>query len=460
MTDSSPDPGLTAALEGAGLRLVGPVGTGSRGAVWSAVHHEDGRWTATVVHPRSDAHATALVDRLACLRALHHPHVAGLGEVLRLPGGGLAVLAHEVPGTDLDVVRAAKGRWSPGEVSTVLVPLGGALAAVHRAGVVHGDVAPANVVLTPDGRPVLVDLVLGADDEEAGTPGVAAAERRSRADASSDVRALAALGLLLLDGPPGRRRGAPTPPRPAPGPERHLREYLAGVVAARDRPGAAEVASRVFAICPPEPVSLPEQSALARAALRRLAAPDPVRTERLPRVAKPVRARHRRRPSRRGPVLTGVALAALAVCAATVAAASDRPDTGQVGEAEDPALAAVALSTARLSALASGDLAALRRVTVPGSRAAGADLVAAHRAAVRQSGPEPVLEVVSAGVLAPASGTPWDRTCPECVRVLLAARTGVPTADGSVPGEVRDVVLVLVRGPGGWRVRDVEEPPG
>ena len=43
----------------------------------------------------------------------------------------------------------------------MLVPLADALAAVHRAGLAHGDVTPANVLFAADGRPVLGDLGVG-----------------------------------------------------------------------------------------------------------------------------------------------------------------------------------------------------------------------------------------------------------------------------------------------------------
>src|SRR5665647_32748 len=98
--------------------------------------------------------------RVARLSAVGHPHLAAVGPVAELADGSLAVLTEEVPGTDLESVCAGKGRWSAGEVVTVVVPLAEALAALHDAGLCHGDVAAANVVLRPDGRPVLVDLVL------------------------------------------------------------------------------------------------------------------------------------------------------------------------------------------------------------------------------------------------------------------------------------------------------------
>ncbi|HEY2509340.1 MAG TPA: protein kinase [Polyangiaceae bacterium] len=46
------------------------------------------------------------------------------------------------------------------ETLDVLIPVADALAAVHRAGIVHRDVKPANIMLTPNGRIVLMDFGL------------------------------------------------------------------------------------------------------------------------------------------------------------------------------------------------------------------------------------------------------------------------------------------------------------
>ena len=74
-----------------------------------------------------------------------------------------------------------------------------ALAAVHRSGVVHGDVSPTNVLVAPDGSPWLADFgasgLDGPPGRAAGTPGFAAPEVQagSQADQAADVFSLGAV---------------------------------------------------------------------------------------------------------------------------------------------------------------------------------------------------------------------------------------------------------------------------
>src|SRR5690606_5771568 len=141
---------------------------------------------------RTLAERRAVLDRIERLREVRHPHLASLVDVVALDGHRTALVATAVEGPTVGTVLAVRPRWPAGEVVTLVVPLADALASLHRAGLVHGDVTPENVVLGPGGHPVLVD-VGGIATPGAGTRGFAP-PGRDRGPAS-DVFALARLGL-------------------------------------------------------------------------------------------------------------------------------------------------------------------------------------------------------------------------------------------------------------------------
>src|SRR5213075_1573354 len=92
------------------------------------------------------------------------------------------------------------------QVVDVLVQIGSALTAAHRAGVIHRDVKPDNVILT-DGRTVLTDFGVATRTAEradlvAGTPAYLAPEvlRHEPFDHKVDVYALAVVAYEMLSG--------------------------------------------------------------------------------------------------------------------------------------------------------------------------------------------------------------------------------------------------------------------
>ena len=59
---------------------------------------------------------------------------------------------------------------------TILTPICQAVAALHAAGGMHGDISPGNIMLASDGRPLLLDL--GAAQIEDFERGQAACDKR------------------------------------------------------------------------------------------------------------------------------------------------------------------------------------------------------------------------------------------------------------------------------------------
>ncbi|RYZ67364.1 MAG: serine/threonine protein kinase, partial [Proteobacteria bacterium] len=156
-------------------------------------------------------------NRLAS--AISHPGIAPKLTAGELPDGTAYVAYHYVDGETLDERLKRKGPSSFAELRPMLKSILEALAALHDAGLVHGDLKLDHVVVTPDDRAVLVDF--GGDKLRRSTlptsassggkggglfgggPGVAPEVLRGRAaDARSDLYALGAMVYELSTGKP------------------------------------------------------------------------------------------------------------------------------------------------------------------------------------------------------------------------------------------------------------------
>lgn len=154
-------------------RLDHLIGQGSAGEVWLA--WERGALDRPVAIKRvrtpSDPSAIeALAAEARLLAGVDHPHLVSI--VAAVPDGeGLAIVMPYLAGGSLADLLEERGTISPGEVVALLEPLAGAVDALGRRGLVHGDLKPDNVMLTGDGEPVLVDagLARACRSHEAGS---------------------------------------------------------------------------------------------------------------------------------------------------------------------------------------------------------------------------------------------------------------------------------------------------
>jgi signal transduction histidine kinase len=137
--------------------------------------------------------------------------VPGIVQLLDSPRHSSSIVLADVGGPSL--AEQAK----PLEVDVLIalaVGLAQAVAAMHRRGVMHGDITPANILITRDGAPVLVDFALATTfaeirpefgpvargSEIAGTLAYLAPEQTGRTGRSVDQRAdLYALGATLYE---------------------------------------------------------------------------------------------------------------------------------------------------------------------------------------------------------------------------------------------------------------------
>lgn len=197
---------------GNGLEVVAELGGGAHATVYR-VRREGTEYALKVLHRRQDGRdprASGFRREAALLARVDHrgvPRVYDVGEV-----GGRPYLIMELldgaPLADLLARRPLDER----ACTRLGLDLAAALAAVHRIGLVHRDITPANVMIAADGAARLIDFglaVRGRDEYEdtdgaAGTFAYSAPEQTGMLRRAVDGRAdLYSLGVVLFEAATG-----------------------------------------------------------------------------------------------------------------------------------------------------------------------------------------------------------------------------------------------------------------
>ncbi|QRN97358.1 protein kinase [Archangium violaceum] len=152
------------------------LGAGGMGVVYAAKDPSLGRTVALkLLRPGAgtgeDEGRARLVREAQAMARLSHPNVLPLFE-LGTEEGRVFLAMERVEGPTLaGWLRERERPWR--EVLALFLQAGEGLAAAHRAGLVHRDFKPANVLVGADGRPRVTDfgLVRHGTREEGGTPG-------------------------------------------------------------------------------------------------------------------------------------------------------------------------------------------------------------------------------------------------------------------------------------------------
>lgn len=217
-----------------GYEILRELGRGGMGTVYLARHEELLREVAIKVLPQSLALSARskrrFLDEARTLARLRHPNIVHIHRIV----DHSEMLAFEMEFVEgpslqglLNSLRAAGPRPSPQDLQAALpafqpalvrstveffvkvgLAVARALAEVHRQGLVHRDVKPSNILLRPDGTPVLADFGLAREGDLAitqtgafaGTPTYAAPERLRDGDLGLDGRAdVYSLGATLYE---------------------------------------------------------------------------------------------------------------------------------------------------------------------------------------------------------------------------------------------------------------------
>jgi serine/threonine protein kinase len=153
-------------------RIVNAIGQGGMGHVFKAEHKMLGRTEAVKVLPKNRSTPDAIAAFQREIRAqaqLDHPNLVR-ATYADHEGDTYFFVTEYVPGTDLRKLVRRNGPLAPAIAATIISQAAEGLHYAHRKGLVHRDVKPGNVLVTPEGRTKVTDLGLawGIMDDLAG----------------------------------------------------------------------------------------------------------------------------------------------------------------------------------------------------------------------------------------------------------------------------------------------------
>jgi serine/threonine protein kinase len=199
------------------------LGAGGMGEVYKATHTFLGSpRVIKVVHPHISGNTDARDRFLREARAatkVQHQNVATLHDFASLPDGAHYMVWEFIDGENLAQRLRIAGTMPPKKALRIAIQALHGLEAIHRAGIIHRDISPENLMITPDDEVKIIDLgVAKVEDTDAvsqtrtgifvGKLRYAAPEQLGfipegeKIDARADLYAMAMVVIELLTGRP------------------------------------------------------------------------------------------------------------------------------------------------------------------------------------------------------------------------------------------------------------------
>ena len=138
------------------------VGRGGMGVVYRARQSSLQRTVALKMIPNAALASSIDLQRLRAealaAARLRHPNIVPVYEVGEQDGQPWFSMQY-IPGSTLSE-RLQRGPMPPREAVSLLIPVVEAIGAAHRAGVLHRDLKPGNILIAEDGTPFVTDFGL------------------------------------------------------------------------------------------------------------------------------------------------------------------------------------------------------------------------------------------------------------------------------------------------------------
>ncbi|WP_327113194.1 protein kinase [Nocardia sp. NBC_01730] len=214
-TQSDRPPGIVKELEGTGLDGPRQIGRGGFGVVYRCTQRALNRNVAVkVMLDRADLEPENIERFLREQQAMGalsgHPNIVHILHVGTTRGGRpYLVMPYHSRGSLEDRLRR-EGRLPVDDAVGITVKLAGALETAHRAGILHRDIKPGNVLLTDYGEPQLTDFGIARIEGGfqtttgviTGSPAFTAPEvlRSGNPSVASDIYGLGATLFCMITG--------------------------------------------------------------------------------------------------------------------------------------------------------------------------------------------------------------------------------------------------------------------
>jgi eukaryotic-like serine/threonine-protein kinase len=143
-------------------RIIDSIGKGGMGHVFKGQHELLGRIEAIKVLPKDRTSAATIESFHREIRAqaqLDHSNLVRVSYAGQ-EGDTYFLVTEYVPGTDLRHLVRRHGRLTMHEAATIIAQAAQGLGYAHREGLVHRDVKPGNLLVTPEGKTKVIDLGL------------------------------------------------------------------------------------------------------------------------------------------------------------------------------------------------------------------------------------------------------------------------------------------------------------
>ncbi|MFN8457334.1 MAG: protein kinase [Anaerolineae bacterium] len=195
--------------------IIAAIGQGGMARIYKGFHAELHRYTAIkVVHwgLQEDPEFTERFRREAqAIAILRHPNIVQIFDFGQHSSGYYMVMEF-IEGSDLAVIlrqhRERKELFPRDKTIRVIRDVAAALDYAHSRGVIHRDVKPSNIMITPEGQPILTDfglVMLPTHKSQAtigntfGTPHYVAPEQAISSAAAVSASDIYSLGVILYE---------------------------------------------------------------------------------------------------------------------------------------------------------------------------------------------------------------------------------------------------------------------